>query len=53
MSKDDISRGKSFSEYSPDAFINLKDIIHKLNIGVIIYIAILKVLDLISTYLCF
>jgi len=52
MSKDDFSQGNSFSEYTPDAFINLKEIINKLNIGVIFYIAILKVLDLISTYLC-
>ena len=52
MNKDETSRGKSFSEYSPNASNNLKELIHKVNIGVIFYIAILKVLDLISTYLC-
>ncbi len=52
MSKDEISRGKSFSENRPNALIDLTKIIHHLNIGVIFYIAILKVLDLISTYLC-
>ncbi|MFX1339417.1 MAG: DUF5658 family protein, partial [Promethearchaeota archaeon] len=52
MNKDNISREKHFSKYTSDILINSKEIIHKLNIGVIFYITILKVLDLISTYLC-
>ena len=52
MSKDDISQGKSFSKFTPDAFIDSNKLISKLNIGVIFYITILKILDLISTYLC-
>jgi hypothetical protein len=52
MRKEGYTRGKNFSENASNIFINLKELIHRLNIGVIFYIAILKVLDLISTYLC-